>query len=160
MSLNRVFLMGRLGVDPELRFSQNQTAIGSFRIATNERRQGQDGQWTDHTEWHNIVCFGKTAENCKQYLQKGRQVFIEGKIQTRKYQDQDGKDKFFTEIVANTVQFIGGNDARSGASGMEVDRMGGDMPQMGGGMNQSRGGSAPKASLGEAISFDDDDIPF
>ena len=159
MSLNRVFLMGRLGVDPELRFSQNQTAIGSFRIATNERRQGQDGQWTDHTEWHNIVCFGKTAENCKQYLQKGRQVFVEGKIQTRKYQDQDGKDKYFTEIVANTVQFIGAGDSR-GAAGMEIDRMGGDAPPPSAPMGGGSKGSAPKASRGEAISFDDDDIPF
>ncbi len=159
MSLNRVFLIGRLGVDPELRFSQNQTAIGSFRIATNERRQGQDGQWTDHTEWHNIVCFGKTAENCKQYLQKGRQVFIEGKIQTRKYQDQDGKDKYFTEVVANTVQFIGGNDSRGAGSGIEVDRMGMDAPPMPG-PGAGKASNSPKPSLGESISFDDDDIPF
>ncbi|MFN8390933.1 MAG: single-stranded DNA-binding protein [Bdellovibrionota bacterium] len=149
MSLNRVFLLGNLGAPPELRYTQSQLPICTFRIATNERRQNQDGQWEDKTEWHTIVTFGKTAENCNQYLQKGKQCFVEGRIQTRKYQDQDGKDKYFTEIIASSVRFIGGGRGE----GMEVER---SAPQRSAPTPQAPNPSA----IGETISFDDDDIPF
>lgn len=105
--VNKVILLGRLGSDPEMKHSQSQTAICNFKLATNERKKGADGQWGDHTEWHNVVCFGKTAENVNTYLAKGKQAFIEGKIQTRKYEGKDGNTKYFTEIVANSVQFLG-----------------------------------------------------
>ena len=153
MSLNRVFLIGNLGAAPELRYTQAQLPVCTFRIATNERKQDKDGQWTDHTEWHTVVSFGKTAENCNQYLQKGKQVFVEGRIQTRKYQDQDGKDKYFTEIVASAVRFLSG--AR-GEGGIEVER---SAPPRQSGAGAAGAGAVP-SSIGETISFDDDDIPF
>ncbi len=84
-------------------------AMATFSIATNERKKGQDGEWEDHTEWHNIVTFGKTAENCAKFLQKGRQVYIEGRIQTRKY-DKDGVTHYRTEVVANNVSFLGNKE--------------------------------------------------
>ena len=154
MSLNRVFLIGNLGAAPELRFSQAKLPICNFRIATNERRQGQDGQWEDKTEWHNVVTFGKTAENCNQYLQKGRQVFVEGRIQTRKYQDKEGKDRYSTEIIASAVKFIGGARGENTGEGMEVERS----PRSDSGSAKSS--TPPPSSIGESISFDDDDIPF
>ena len=148
MSINKVILLGRLGVDPELRYAPNQTPICTFRMATNERRKTPEGEWTDATEWHRIVTFGKTAENCKNFLQKGRQAFVEGRIRTNKWQDQEGKDRYSTEIVASNVQFIGGR-----ADGIEIERTG----------SQRQSNPAELASMsamGETVSFDDDDIPF
>lgn len=154
-SVNKVILLGRLGVDPELRYTQNQTPVCTLKMATNDRRKTPDGQWTDHTEWHTVVTFGKTAENCSNYLQKGRLAFVEGRLQTRKYQDQDGKDRYWTEIVANTVQFIGGGrdniEVERGAPAGSPDYAPTDMPTQGSGVN---------TSVGAAVSFDDDDIPF
>lgn len=149
MSLNKVLLMGHLGADPELRYTTNQTAICNFSVATNDRRKGADGQWQDFTEWHKVVAFGKTAENCSNFLKKGRQVFVDGRIQTRKWQDQEGKDRYSTEIVANTVQFIGG--AKGAEGGMTVERT--SSPS-------SSTGEIDMSAMGQSVSFDDDDIPF
>jgi len=153
MSLNKVLLLGRLGAAPELKYTQSQTPICTLRLATNERRKGADGEWTEHTEWHTVVTFGKTAENCNQYLEKGRQCFVEGRIQTRKYQDKDGKERYWTEIIANTVQFVGGRDsAGSGASGFNVEQSSRPAANSG-----NAGGSFPESP---SVSFEDDDIPF
>ncbi len=153
MSVNKVILLGRLGADPELRYTANQTAICNLRLATNERRRTPEGEWTETTEWHRVVTFGKTAENCNNFLSKGRQVFVEGRIRTNKWQDQDGKDRYSTEIVASTVQFIGGK-----GDGIEVERSGSGFSRGA----QAGGGAAAAAmpSMGEPVSFDDDDIPF
>ncbi len=148
--INKVILLGRLGADPELRYTQNRTAVCTLKIATNERRKGADGQWTEHTEWHNVVTFGKTAENCNQYLKKGRQAFIEGKIQTRKYQGDDGKDRYWTEIIAQTVQFVGGGRSDESSYGSSDD----SIPA------PSSYDSGSSGSIGESVSFEDDDIPF
>ncbi|MBP9838935.1 MAG: single-stranded DNA-binding protein [Proteobacteria bacterium] len=153
MSVNKVILLGRLGADPEIRYSQSQMAICSMKIATNERRKGQDGQWADHTEWHNVVCFDKSAENCGKFLQKGSQVFIDGKIQTRKYQDQDGKDKYWTEIIANNVTFVG---SKGKSDGMDIERA----PSRPSAKQGDAGSDMNIPPLGETISFQDDDIPF
>jgi len=151
MGVNKVILLGRLGKDPELRYTQNQTPVASFSLATGDRRKDQSGNWTEHTEWHNIVTFGKTAENCSQYLSKGREVFIDGRIQTRKWQDKEGKDRWSTEIVANTVQFVGGRDSSAGADG-------------GGSYNNNSSPSNGSANHGDSgpdeVTFEDDDIPF
>ena len=109
MSVNKIILVARLGQKPEQRASNSGNAFTTFSVATNERKKGQDGEWEDHTEWHNIICFGRTAELCAQYLDKGRQVYIEGRIQTRKY-DKDGVTHYRTEIVAQSVDFIGSKD--------------------------------------------------
>ena len=162
--VNKVILLGRLGADPELKYTQNKTPVCSLKLATNEKRKGQDGQWTDHTEWHTVVTFGKTAENCAQYLKKGRQAFIDGKIQTKKYQDQDGKDKYWTEIIANSVQFVGGgksdeSSSYSGASNFSgANDLGSSVQTSNTGSSFSTGGFTP--SIGESVSFEDDDIPF
>ena len=114
--LNKVFLMGNLGRDPEVRYTQGGTAVANFSIATNERWTDKNGQAQEKTEWHKIVVWGKTAELCGQYLKKGRQAFIEGRLQTREWTDKEGKKQYTTEIVANNVQFIGGRPEGAAAS--------------------------------------------
>lgn len=108
MSLNKVLLIGNLGADPEVRTSQSGTKVARLRIATTERVRDRNGNWSDATEWHSIVCFGRTAENVGRFLKKGRQVYVEGRLQTRKWQDRDGNDRWTTEVVANDVRFLGG----------------------------------------------------
>lgn len=108
MSVNIAIVVGNLGKDPEVRFTQSGRAVANFPIATSESWTGQDGSSQERTEWHNIVVWGKQAESCGQYLSKGRQVFVQGRIQTRKWTDQNGQDRYTTEIVAQRVQFLGG----------------------------------------------------
>ncbi|MCY4488644.1 MAG: single-stranded DNA-binding protein [Deltaproteobacteria bacterium] len=108
MSVNIAIVVGNLGKDPEVRFTQSGRAVANFSIATSESWTGQDGNSQERTEWHNIVVWGKQAEACGQYLSKGRQVFVQGRIQTRKWTDQNGQDRYTTEIVAQRVQFLGG----------------------------------------------------
>jgi single-strand DNA-binding protein len=103
-----VILIGNLGRDPELRYTQNGQPVTTFSLATNERWKDKDGQPQERTEWHRIVVWGKSAENCAQYLQKGRSVYIEGRLQTRDWEDREGNKRQTTEIVAQTVQFLGG----------------------------------------------------
>lgn len=107
-SYNRVHLIGNLGQNPELRYTQNQTPVTSFSIATSEYRNLSDGTKQTITDWHRIVVWGRQAENCSKYLKKGRPVFIEGKLQTRSWEDQSGQKRYTTEVVASNVQFLGG----------------------------------------------------
>ena len=110
--VNKVILIGNLGKDPEVRFTPNGRALAKFPVATSEKWTDQDGNRQERTEWHNVVVWGKQAETCGQYLAKGRQVFVEGSIRTRQYDDKDGNKRYITEIVARDVRFLGG---RSGA---------------------------------------------
>lgn len=159
MGVNKVILVGNLGKDPELRYTTNQFPVASFSLATGERKKDQSGQWVDHTEWHNIVVFGKTAEHCSNYLKKGRQVYIEGRIQTRKWQDKEGRDRYTTEILANTVQFLGSKGAGAGSgAGEEGGYSAPAAANMSGGGASSGGSSGAPSS--DEVSFDDDDIPF
>lgn len=108
-TVNKVIVLGRLGQDPEVRATASGTQIVNLNIATNEVGKADDqGNRQDVTEWHRIVLFGKTAEIAAQFLNKGSQVYIEGRLQTRKWQDQSGADRYSTEIVGNEMQFIGG----------------------------------------------------
>lgn len=160
MSVNKVILLGHLGKDPELRMTSSQVAVCNFTLATNERRKDSSGNWSDHTEWHTVICFGKTAENCSKYLKKGKQVFIDGKIQTRKWQDKEGKDRYTTEILANSVQFIGAKGESSGDSGGYGHS---SSEEVSGGKNLLDSlPSADSLSGGNnnPVPFDDDDIPF
>ena len=106
-TVNKAILVGRLGRDPEMRYTSSGTAVVNFSIATNHFVKDQSGNNNDQTEWHNIVAFGKTAEIASEYLTKGRLVFIEGRLQTRKWQDQNGADRYSTEINAHEMQMLG-----------------------------------------------------
>jgi single-strand DNA-binding protein len=164
MGINKVILLGNLGKDPEVRVTPGGMTIARFPLATGERKKDQSGQWVDHTEWHNIVVFGKTAENCQRFLKKGRQAFVEGKIRTNKWQDKEGKDRYTTEILADTVQFVGGARGEAGegdySSGPANDNILAGIPTADSMPKAANAGSRGGASMDEPITFDDDDIPF
>ena len=152
--VNKVILVGNLGKDPEVRYVQSGNAVCTLRLAVTERRKEGDG-WKDHTEWMDVVTFGKTAENAGQYLAKGRQIYVEGRMQTRQYKDKEGHDKWRTEVVANQVVFLGGGD-RTGAprgAGPRPAATGGDA---GGGSGGAGDDAPPPPDQG----FVDDDLPF
>ena len=115
--VNKAILVGRLGKDPEIRYTPSGTAIANFTMATSENYKDKDGQKQERTEWHRIVAFGKLAEICGEYLAKGKQVYIEGRIQTRSWDDKDGNKKYMTEIVANTMQMLGKPEDASAPGG-------------------------------------------
>lgn len=107
MSVNRVILVGNLGKDPELRYTASGTAVCNFSLATTERYKDRDGNSQEKTEWHNIVVWRQLAEICGKYLTKGKQIYVEGEIQTRSYEDRDGAKKYITEIVVDQMQMLG-----------------------------------------------------
>ncbi len=113
MSVNKVILLGRLGQDPELKYTPGGSPVCNFSLATTESWTDKSGQKQEKTEWHRVVVWGKLAELCNQYLAKGRQCFLEGRLQTRSWDDKDGNKRYTTEILANTVQFIGGASANT-----------------------------------------------
>ena len=106
-SINKVILIGRLGKDPEMRFTPSGKAVTNFTLATNENWTDQSGEKQERTEWHRIVTWGKLAENCAKLLAKGKQIYVEGRIQTRSWDDKDGSKRYTTEIVANIMQMLG-----------------------------------------------------
>lgn len=118
--LNKVMLIGNVGADPEMRFTANGSPVTSFRIAVNRQRQGADGERRDETEWVSIVAWNKLAETCNQFLGKGRRVYVEGRLQTRSWDGQDGQKRYRTEVIANDVLFL---DRRGGALGEGGDQV-------------------------------------
>jgi single-strand DNA-binding protein len=121
MSVNKVILVGNLGANPEVRYTQGGQAVANLRIATTERWTDKGGQKQEATEWHRVVLWGKLADIASQYLVKGRQVYIEGRIRTRQWQDQQGQKRFSTEIVGLNMQMLGSrSDRPAGAAGEEV----------------------------------------
>jgi single-strand DNA-binding protein len=148
MAVNKVFLIGNLGRDPEVRFTPNGKAVGRFPLATSEVWTDPEGNRQERTEWHNVVVWGKQAETCGQYLAKGRQVFVEGSIRTRTYDDKDGNRRYMTEIIAQRVQFLGGGGRGAEAAAPPPPAVE-DGPAAG-----ASGGS------GGGPAGDDDDIPF
>ena len=151
MSVNRVFLLGHLGRDPEVRYTQGGTTVANLRLATNERRPYGQGGWKDETEWHSVVVFGKQADNVKKYLTKGREIFVEGSLRTRQWQDQQGQKRYSTEIVARDIRFVGGRP-QGGAPGAGGGYGGGEESQQ-----APVGADDPMADFGGGP---DDDIPF
>lgn len=141
--MNKVILMGRLGRDPELRYTESGQPVANFSIATNERWKDKDGESQERTEWHRLVVWGKQAEVCEKYLTKGRQVLVEGRLQTREWADKNGEAKKTTEIVVTHVEFIGG--------GRSEEREGDEPAERG----PRTGGTDPKTGFGG-----NDDIPF
>ena len=149
-SVNKVILVGNLGQKPEVKYLPSGQAVCEMRIATNEVFNDKNQQRQERTEWHRVVVWGKMGENCGKYLDKGRSVYIEGRLQTREWQDKEGQKRQTTEIVANTVQFLGGKGG-GGGEGMNAggdDRMAAGVPS--GGMDDF-GGDAGAS---------DDDLPF
>ncbi|MDY6843077.1 MAG: single-stranded DNA-binding protein [Thermodesulfobacteriota bacterium] len=108
--VNKVILIGNLGADPELRYTPSGVPVANFRVATNEVWVSQDGEKGERTEWHRVVAWRKLAETCGEYLSKGKQVYIEGKIRTRSWEDRDGNKRYTTEIVADSIQMLGSKD--------------------------------------------------
>ena len=119
--LNKVILIGNLGDEPALRYTQGGTAVATFSIATSERWKGQDGKVQESTEWHRIVAWGKLAEICNQYLQKGSRIYLEGKLQTRKWQDREGTERFITEVIARDMKML---DSRNAAPSTQQNNQG------------------------------------
>lgn len=137
--INKAILIGNLGADPEIRYTQSGTPVASFNVATTERWKDQEGQMQEQTEWHRIVAWRRLAEICGEYLSKGSRVYIEGKLQTRKWQDQNGNDRYTTEIVAREMKMLtprgesgsgagGGSGYGDGDSFREPPPMGDDVP--------------------------------
>jgi single-strand DNA-binding protein len=161
MSVNKVILVGRLGRDPETRYTSGGQAVANFSVATDESYKDRNGERQKRTEWHKIVVWGKQAEIAQQYLKKGSLVFIEGRIQSREWQDKEGQKRTSFEIVANNFRMLGGRAegvaAAAGGGGMGggASRGGGDEPESHAAPADDFGGGA---SPGPEIS--DEDIPF
>lgn len=121
--VNKVILIGNLGVDPEVRYTANGSAVTNVRLATTDSwRDRQSGEQQERTEWHRIVLFSKLAEIAGEYLRKGAKVYIEGRLQTRKWQGQDGQDRYTTEIVANDMQMLDGRTSQGGGQPQQASR--------------------------------------
>lgn len=151
-SLNKAMLIGRLGQDPEVRYTQSNTAVATLSIATSERYKDSNGEQQEKTEWHRVVAWGRLAEICQQYLKKGSQVYIEGPIQTRQWEDKDGQKRYTTEIKALQMTML---DSRGSGNGGPQNQ--------GGSQGQSKPESKPMSSnveLGSNFDDMDDDLPF
>lgn len=128
-ALNKVLLIGNLGADPELSYTPNGTAKATMRLATREVWTGKDGQKGERTEWHRVIAWGRLAEICGQYLTKGREVYIEGRLQTRSWEDRDGNKRWTTEVIASGMQMLGGGrGAREEGGGAALDEPPPDLP--------------------------------
>lgn len=165
MGINKVMLLGNLGKDPEVKYTPQQMAICRFSLATGERKKDQSGQWVDHTEWHNVVTFGRTAENCAKFLKKGRQAFVEGRIRTNKWQDKEGKDRYTTEIIADVIQFVGGGKGEMSSDADFSNEPSNDnvlsgIPTADALPRVANGSPRAAATSDEPVTFNDDDIPF
>ena len=163
--VNKVILVGNLGRDPELRYTASGTAVATLNLATSRRFKDRDGNWQDQTEWHRVVAWARTAEVVNEYASKGRQIYVEGRLQTRQWEDRDGNTKYTTEVVADNIQLLGprgsgggGGDFGGGGGGYDDSQYGG------GGGGSSSGGSSQGGGQGGGQGGDgpitDDDIPF
>ncbi len=168
MSVNKVILVGNLGKDPELRYTPSGTAVVTFSLATTERYKDRDGNKQTKTEWHNIVAWRQLAEICGKYLHKGKQIYIEGKIQNRSYDDRDGNKRYISEVVVNEMQMLGSRDDNqqgggSGYAGGQNQSQGGQSYNQGGqnqNAQQSNTGQQQGGGFEEPVFNPDDEIPF
>ena len=159
MSVNKVMILGRLGQDPELKYTPSGTAVCNFSLATNDYWTDKSGQKQERTEWHRVVVWGKVGENCGRYLSKGRQAFVEGSLQTRQWEGKDGQKRYTTEVVARNVQFIGGtNEARRPQESETAPRgANGGHPET----TSAQGAAASENyQVNTESNFTADDIPF
>jgi single-strand DNA-binding protein len=156
--LNKVMIIGNLGNDPEIKYAPSGTAIANITIATTESRKNKDGEWEDVTEWHRVVMFGRQAEVCKDYLHKGSKVFIEGRLQTRSWEDQSGQRRYMTEIVGNQMLMLDSKGEGGSGGGYSGGGSGGG----GGGSSRQRNSQAgpPPGPPPDNGPQGDDDLPF
>ena len=157
MTVNKVILVGNLGRDAEIRNTAGGTQVASLRLATTDRQKGADGNWQDHTEWHSVVCFGKLAELMDRFGKKGKQLYVEGRIQTREYTDKDGQKRWSTEVIANEIRLLGG--ARDDAQG-QTSAPSRAPARDDGGRTQTQRQAPPKAGPPADDYADDDGLPF
>jgi single-strand DNA-binding protein len=153
-SLNKVMLIGRLGQDPEVRYTQSNTAVATLNLATNERYKDSNGEYQDKTEWHRVVAWGRTAEICQQYLTKGSMIYVEGPLQTREWEDKQGQKRYTTEVKALQMTML---DSRgSGGGGMS------GMPPAPSSNNAQNSGASASQGVNKMVNLDDidDDLPF
>ena len=143
-SVNKVILVGNLGRDAELRYTPGGAAVATLNLATTEVFKDREGQRKEDTQWHRVILWGKTAESLQDYLTKGKQIYVEGKLQTRKWKDKDGNDRYTTEIRGDRIVLLSGGGGR-----------GGDFPDRGG----DQGAQVEPAAAG-SVELSDDDIPF
>ncbi len=158
MSINKVIIVGRLGKDPELKYTPSGAAVCNFTVATSESWADKSGQKQEKTEWHRIVVWGKLGELCNQYLSKGRQVFVEGKIQTRSWEDQSGQKKYLTEVNGTNVQFLG--EARQGQARQQQPQQERPAPQENAGSQGNDNVFNQDFNVSTDANYTHDDIPF
>ena len=155
--INKVIVVGNLGGDPETRYMPSGSAVTNLTVATNESwKDKQTGEQKERTEWHKVAMFGRLAEIAAEYLRKGSQVYIEGKLRTRKWQGQDGQDRYTTEIIADEMKMLGGRGGAGGGGSFGGGQQGGGSSS-GGGQQGGGGGNAPPQPGPDDF---DDDIPF
>ncbi|MGB0430193.1 MAG: single-stranded DNA-binding protein [Bacteroidia bacterium] len=155
MSVNKVMLIGRLGKDPEVRYINDNVAVANFSIATGETYKDSNGNRIEKTEWHNIVVWRGLADVAGKYLKKGSQIYLEGKLQTRSYDDQSGNKRYITEVVANDFRML---DTRGGQNGGNDQGQGGQQNQQGGyQQNNMQGGVSESNATSQSV---EDDLPF
>ena len=156
-SVNKVILVGRLGKDAETKFTPGGAAITKFSVATNwNRKDQQTGEWKEETDWTNVVAF--KAENVSQYLTKGKQVYVEGRLSSRSYDDKDGKKMYYTEVVANDILLLGGRGGEGGAEGGEYSQAPVSMPRSAQKSQPQPAAGGGDDAMGQGIT--DDDVPF
>ena len=170
--INKVILVGNLGSDPEIRYTGSGTAVCNFSLATSESYKDRDGNQVENTEWHRVVAWARLAEICGEYLKKGRQVYIEGQLQTRQWEDKDGNTKYTTEIKAREMQMLGSRDGDGGGGGGNYNRSSSDddfgnmdqsapsRPQRSSNGGGSRQAAPAQQGGGNDWAPDDDDLPF
>jgi single-strand DNA-binding protein len=183
--VNKVILVGNLGADPELRYTPSGTAVCNFRVATNESYKDREGNMVEKTEWHNVVAWDRLAEICGEYLKKGKSVYVEGSLQTRQWEDQDGNTRYTTEVKAREMQMLGGREEGGGggydrsneydqsapadreSGGRDGGGRGGNRPApqqrpQGGSPGAARPQGRPAPAPADDLAFgpEDDDLPF
>ena len=162
--LNKVLLIGNLGQNPELRYTQSNQPVLSLRLATNERYQDRSGEWQERTEWHSVTVWGKRGEGLSKVLAKGSQLFVEGRLQTRSWEDRQGQKRYTTEVVANSVILLGkgrgAGEERGDRGGRLDDRNGDAGSPRGGGSDDEYSGGPAEGPGGPEAEFAEDEIPF
>ncbi len=160
-SVNKVILLGNVGKDPEIKSTPGGTMVANFSLATTDRQKDQQGNWQDRTEWHNIVAFTRLAEIVRDYVQKGSKLYIEGKIQTRSWDDkQSGEKRYRTEIICFDISLLSGRNDDQGGGGSQQNNSYGNRSQSANGRGSYGGGTAAASEPWDSSEISDDDIPF